>query len=756
MNRGLHVAAGAHILAIDGNHGVLFHLQQPFVESQGAVFDSLGEFAAVGFELIEFGLELLFEIVHLADLGVDVGLDFGGLLLGVFDDDSDFLSLFHEVELFVLQFADGLFAILDLISESLVFLVLLGLQLLLGILGDLIVLGGDLVFEVLALGFDLVGLGLGVVENGLALGHFGAHGGALGFHGVQFRLGLVDLLVAFLKDEEFFDDFEHVDLENWVWKPIGPVKASQSPVWVFGLAGRGPPGGGEGGWPVAMMGRRFFRMTRILRMVLLTAILLGSLMPWRAPGASSEAAAEPASEALRYARLLNQAFVEAAAKAAPSVAVIVVEQKFRGGGAETRDGREDAPRSSREDFREWWRRQLEESPMEGRGSGVVIREDGYILTNAHVVDGAEKITARFKDGRSFAAEIVGVDRRSEVAVIKIDGDKLPAAPIGDSDATRVGEFAIAIGAPFELDYSVTFGHVSAVGRSEIVAASELMDQNFIQTDASINPGNSGGPLVNIEGRVVGINTIIRGIGTGIGFAIPINFAMKVADELIEKGSYVRSWVGVEVTDFGEFPRMRDFSGGVQEGVILVAVHPGGPAAESALEPGDIVTRVAGREVTTRRELIAAVRGRDVGDAVAMDYIRINEEGKPVPMSLRLEPGVFPERVYRRARSRWGGGRSEASVKGISIMDLTEEMAADYRAPLEAGVVLTHLEGDYDTEFLGPGDIITKIGGRRVTGVESFKRAVGDVDFSRGVVVKYISDHPLRRDWKRMEILASRP
>lgn len=489
--------------------------------------------------------------------------------------------------------------------------------------------------------------------------------------------------------------------------------------------------------------------------MLLTAILLGSLTPWRALGAPDESA-DPASEALRYARLLNQAFVEAAAKAAPSVAVIVVEQKFRGGEAEARDGREGAPRSSREDFREWWRRQLEESPMEGRGSGVVIREDGYILTNAHVVDGAEKITARFKDGRSFAAEIVGVDRRSEVAVIKIDGGKLPAAPIGDSDATRVGEFAIAIGAPFELDYSVTFGHVSAVGRSEIVAVSELMDQNFIQTDASINPGNSGGPLVNIEGRVVGINTIIRGIGTGIGFAIPINFAMKVADELIEKGSYVRSWVGIEVTDFGEFPRMRDFSGGVKEGVIVVAVHPRGPAADSALEPGDIVTRVAGRAVTTRRELIAAVRGRDVGDAVAVEFIRINEEGKPAPMSLRLEPGVFPERVYRRARSRWSGGRSEASAKGIAIMDLTEEMAANYRAPLEAGVVLTDLDGDYDTEFLGPGDIITKIGGRRVTGVESFKRAVGDVDFSRGVVVKYISDHPLRRDWKRMEILASSP
>ncbi len=476
-----------------------------------------------------------------------------------------------------------------------------------------------------------------------------------------------------------------------------------------------------------------------------------------APGGAPE---EAVSAALRHARLLNEAFVEAVEKAAPSVVVIVVEQKARGGGSgvgEGANGDADAGRGgSRGNFREWWRRQLEDTPMEGRGSGVVLREDGHILTNAHVVDGADKITVRFKDGRSLPAKVVGVDRRSEVAVIKIEGEGFAAARIGDSGATRVGEFAIAIGAPFELDYSVTFGHVSAVGRSEIVSTSELMDQNFIQTDASINPGNSGGPLVNIEGRVVGINTIIRGIGTGIGFAIPINFAVKVADQLIERGRYIRSWVGVEVTDFGEFPRMRDFSGGAGEGVIVVAIHPLGPAAASALEPGDIITRVAGRKVTTREELIKAVRGRGVGEEVELAFIRVNGEGKPVPMSLSMEPGEFPERVYRRARSRWQGGVSEASFAGISIMDLTEALADEYRVPLEAGVLITGLGDAFDTEFLGAGDIITRIGGQRVTGVESFKRAVRSVDFSDGVLVSYISDHPLRRDWKRMEIVVKSP
>ncbi len=491
-------------------------------------------------------------------------------------------------------------------------------------------------------------------------------------------------------------------------------------------------------------------MTRFLHSAVLASVLALS-------GGMSGRAAE-ISEALRHARLLNQAFVEAVEKASPAVVVLVVEQKFEhppidgdhGGG----DG--SGPRRSPEDFREWWRRQLEQSPLEGRGSGIVVRQDGHILTNAHVVDGADKITVRFQDGRSFPAKVTGIDRRSEVAVVKIEGEGFPVARIGDSGKSRVGEMAIAIGAPFDLDYSATFGHISAKGRSEILNRAELMDQDFIQTDASINPGNSGGPLINIEGEVIGINTIIRGIGTGIGFAIPINLAMKVADQLIEQGRYVRSWIGVEVTDFREFPRMRDFSGGVSEGVIVIAIHPAGPAASSELSPGDIVTRVAGRRVSTREELIKAVRSRDVGSDVALEFIRVNEERKPVPMSLKLEPGEFPERVFRRSRSRWSGGRAEVSAKGISIVDLTDELAGSYRVPLETGVVVTDLKDVLEPEFLGPGDIVTKIDGRRVTGVESFKRAVEAADLRKGVVITYISDHPLRRDWRRMEIVVSHP
>ena len=495
-------------------------------------------------------------------------------------------------------------------------------------------------------------------------------------------------------------------------------------------------------------------MNRIPIVFACLALLTNPLTGARA----ADGAPSNVSPALRHARLLNQAFVEAVEKASPSVVVLTVEQKFERSGSR-QNRRDSAPEpgeeASPEDFREWWRRQLEDSPLEGRGSGIVIRKDGYILTNAHVVDGADKITVTFKNGRSHEATIAGIDRRSEVAVIKIDGKDFPAARLGDSSKARVGQFAIAIGAPFELDYSATFGHISAVGRSEILSRTELLDQNFIQTDASINPGNSGGPLIDIEGRVVGMNTIIRGIGTGIGFAIPINLARKIAEQLIEKGRYVRSWVGIEITDFSEFPLMQQYSGGVKEGVIVIAIHPLGPAASSELAPGDIVTRVSDQKVRTREELIKAVRSREVGSVAKLDFIRLDGANRPTPMTVNIEPGEYPERIHRRARSRWTGGSAEASANGISIKDLDPDLAAEYRVPLETGVVLTDLRDMIPTDLLGPGDIITKIGGRRITGVQSFKRAARELDFKEGVIINYISDHPLRRDWKRMEILFPR-
>src|SRR5581483_3852009 len=200
----------------------------------------------------------------------------------------------------------------------------------------------------------------------------------------------------------------------------------------------------------------------------------------------------------------------------------------------------------------------------------------------------------------------GIDPRSDLAVIRINASGLPAARLADSDKTRVGEFAIAIGAPFSLDYSVTFGHVSAKGRAEILpmyAPNVTMDQDFIQTDASINPGNSGGPLVNIEGEVIGINSMIRGLHTGIGFAIPANLARDISDKLISDGKVARARLGVEVGGVHEDERIRDQTfEGVTNGVFVFGIRPDGPAAKSDLKLEDVITAIEGRPVTSAQQL----------------------------------------------------------------------------------------------------------------------------------------------------------
>ena len=265
-------------------------------------------------------------------------------------------------------------------------------------------------------------------------------------------------------------------------------------------------------------------------------------------------ATEP-STPLELARQLNQAFIELADKVSPSVVVISVAHRSPHFGLEEEEETPDLDQFPKE-FRKWFERRREQPKkkedeedlnkdkdpvFDGQGSGVVIRKEGYILTNRHVVDGADKIKVRFRDGAEFDAEVRGVDAQSDVAVIQIQpGNKvLVAAKLADSDKTRVGEFAVAIGAPFELDYSVTFGHISAKGRSDILR-DRTADQDFIQTDANINPGNSGGPLVNIDGEVIGINTLIRGMRTGIGFALPSNLAREVSDGIIADGKFARS------------------------------------------------------------------------------------------------------------------------------------------------------------------------------------------------------------------------
>jgi serine protease Do len=252
----------------------------------------------------------------------------------------------------------------------------------------------------------------------------------------------------------------------------------------------------------------------------------------------------------------------------------------------------------------------------GAGSGVVLDHEGHILTNYHVIEGAIEITVRTHDNRTFAAEVVGEDPDSDLAVVRIAAEALQPATFADPEDLHIGQWAIAIGAPFGLRYSITVGHVSARSRR---AVGDLPIQDFIQTDASINPGNSGGPLVDIEGRVIGINTMIIGLGTGIGLAIPTDIARAVATSLIQDGEVLRGDPGMTFQD-GEPPLPQRLGAPVGiHGVVVSTIVPGGPAESAGLERGDVITTLDGVPATDAHELLDRFLATAPERAVDLDW-----------------------------------------------------------------------------------------------------------------------------------------
>jgi serine protease Do len=472
--------------------------------------------------------------------------------------------------------------------------------------------------------------------------------------------------------------------------------------------------------------------------------------------------AKPPSASLDLARQLNQAFIEVAEQVSPAVVVIKVAQKP----GELDLDNEDNPlwEMLPPEFRRQLERQREqrdkernktdESPgakeppvFNGQGSGVVIREEGFILTNRHVVDGADKIKVRFNDGEEFDAEVRGVDSQSDLAVLKINpkGKKLKAARLGNSETTRVGEFAIAIGAPFELDYSVTFGHVSAKGRSRIIN-DPYMDQDFIQTDANINPGNSGGPLVNIEGEVIGINTLIKGLRTGIGFAIPVNLVREVSDKLITDGKYVRAWLGIAIQALREYSDYRDILTNVSDGVLVKEIHTNTPAAKSELKPSDVITAVDGKMVSTPQQLKNEIRGKKIGDTVVLD---VHRSGKNI--KVKVKPDAWPDEPTLVAGRRTPStGEPETSSKfGLKVEAITTEMAEQYGISKSDGVVITEVERGSLAERKGlrPGDVITEVNHKPIASPKQFRDALKSVDPKKGVILNFTS-----RGTSKFEIL----
>src|SRR5437879_4217112 len=335
-------------------------------------------------------------------------------------------------------------------------------------------------------------------------------------------------------------------------------------------------------------------MKTAVAMSLLLAVALpawAQSAPPAAPGAAKPATADKRQPAAKSpgqkidARAVLQAMEEAFSAVADRVTPAVVNVSTIP--KRTPPGTTDDPERFRDYFGEefydrYFKRRPREEPR-ASGSGVLVDRAGYILTNNHVIENAQDITVRLSDARKFPATLVGRDPKTDLAVLKVDAPgPLPTAELGDSERLRVGQWVIAIGNPFGLDRTVTVGIVSATARNRVGVTTY---ENFIQTDASINPGNSGGPLLNLDGKVIGINTAIVAAGQGIGFAIPANMAREVMRQLIASGRVVRGWLGIAIQDVTD-----ELAGtfGVREGVLVAEVMKGGPAEAAGVRQGDII------------------------------------------------------------------------------------------------------------------------------------------------------------------------
>ncbi len=458
---------------------------------------------------------------------------------------------------------------------------------------------------------------------------------------------------------------------------------------------------------------------------------------------------------MQTARQLNDAFVEVAERVSPAVVVIEVAHRpdYRSPDERDNPALEAVPPEMRRRFEEQSEKRRQEAlahkmPVyDSRGSGIVIRDDGWILTNGHVLDGAEKVRIRLKDDSVYLATGQWfTDAQSDLAVVKIDAHGLTTARLADSSKTRVGEFAIAIGAPFDLDYSVTFGHVSAKSRSHVIpnwmgtSLAAAMDQDFIQTDASINPGNSGGPLVNIDGEVIGVNTLIHGLNRGVGFAIPSNLARQVADHLIAEGKFTRAWLGIQINSLSEDTEFRSLLRGLQEGVVVRKIMPNGPASKSGLQPADVITAVEHSPVTTAQELRNALRSRPIGNSFTLDVVRPVDNGKSKPLQLTLRTESWPEDNPPDTPPPVVEKTKVPAGLGLTVQKLTPALAKKYGIEMAPGLVVTAVQpySPAALQRIRPGDLITQINRRPVASPKDFTDVVTTCA-GKAVLVDLISD-----------------
>ncbi|MDX9820964.1 MAG: DegQ family serine endoprotease [Syntrophales bacterium] len=404
-------------------------------------------------------------------------------------------------------------------------------------------------------------------------------------------------------------------------------------------------------------------------------------------------------------------FADLVEKLKPSVVNISTTKTIRSGGLRSPFG---DPRFDRffgsEDFFNRFFGDMPQREFKQRslGSGFIISADGYIFTNNHVIEQADKILVKLSDGKEYEAKVIGRDAKTDIALIKIKpSESLPLAEMGDSEKLRVGEWVVAIGNPFGLEQTVTAGIISAKGR--VIGAGPY--DNFIQTDASINPGNSGGPLFGLDGKVIGINTAIVAQGQGIGFAIPINSAKEMLPDLKTKGKVTRGWLGISVQDVTEdiakSMKLKDKSG-----ALISDTFKGDPADKAGLKAGDVIIEVNGKKIKDTHQLLIVIASLRVGDRVELKYVRDGvEKTSQVAVAERGE------------QAELAASENLNEDFGMTVQEITPEIAQYLGISRKIGVIVTEVQEGSPADEVGiqPQDIIMQVNKVKVTSMKDYLR-----------------------------------
>jgi len=439
---------------------------------------------------------------------------------------------------------------------------------------------------------------------------------------------------------------------------------------------------------------------------------------------------------------LDKAYVELAKISIPSVVKIKSEVTQKKSNTDLRQRKGDNspfdPFNFFDDpFKFFDEQQQTPRPSKGWGSGFIIDKEGHILTNNHVVAGADKITVTLDDRREFEAKVIGTDPETDIAVIKVEQDNLPIAKLGDSDKVQVGEIVMAVGSPFELTRSVTTGVVSATGRSN-VGIPGLTYEDFIQTDAAINPGNSGGPLMNIKGEVIGINTAIAtgglsGGNVGVGFAVPINTAKSIMEQLLSDKKIIRGWLGVVLqpvnSDIAEKYGLKE-----NKGALILSVD--GPAKDAGLKNGDLIIEYDGKVVSDSAHLSKMVAASKPDDKVKIKVIR---DGKEKEFNVKLTERTKDAIAKLRGSDEGNTSGSSEEWMGMSAQDLDDSLAQRMGYENQKGVIITNVDPSGPAmQVDNPpqrGDLIQEIEGMDIKNMSDYKKAIEKTKDEKKIMVR---------------------